>query len=506
VSIRVANPLAWRALLRPAAGLAICLALAGCLTTPLEDRDWVRVETQNFDVWSSLGADASLRLAIELERFRAANGFLAGRDLPADPLPTRVLAFDDRGIGRPFAYLSQRGYLLARQPGDVLVLRTGGGWEGDAWTPLKLDYARQLIWNASRDAMPPWLDEGLPQVASTIETRDEGAHAGIARSDHVAALRDSVWIPFDRLVGATDLASWSTLERSVFAAESWALCHYLTFREGQRRVPEGAIGRVREQLRQGASPAVAARSELGDLGELQHEVFAVVRAGTFAEGALRIPWSGPRPQVRPVGRVEVSEQLGELALAIGDTELAARFLSKVEAPVAGTGRALAAAGALAHARGESGAADERFAAAIAAAPDDVVVRLHYADLLRARAQSADAAQREALARDARAQYARAIALSAPLAEAHAGFASIHEIDGAEPDASLEHARVAHRLIPGDSEVALLAARLELAIGDRATARGLAARAVTRARSTGDLDAARAVLAQIDGHAERAAIR
>ena len=506
MSIRFANPLAWRSLLRPAAGLAICLALAGCVTTPLEARDWVRVQTQHFDVWSSLGSDESLRLAIELERFRAATAFLAGRDLPADPPPARVLAFDDRGIGRPFAHLSQRGYLLARQPGDVLVLRTGGGWEGDAWAALKLDYARRLVWNASRDPVPPWLDEGLPQLASTLETRDEGAHAGIARSDHVAALRDSVWIPFDRLLGATDLAGWSALERSVFAAESWALCHYLTFREGQRLVPEGAIARVRDQLRQGVAPQVAARSELGELGKLQHEVWTVVRAGTFAEGALRIPWSGPRPQTTPVGRSEVAQQLGELALAIGDAELASRFLDQVEAPASGTGRALAASGALAEARAETDPANARFAAALAAAPADVVVRLRHADLLRARAQRADGSQRTALAQDARAEYARAIALSDALAETHAGFASIYEIDGQEPAASLEHARTAHRLSPGDGEFALLAARLELAMGDHATARELAARAETRARSDGDLDAARAVLAQIDGHDERAAIR
>ena len=506
MSIRFANPLAWRALLRPAAGLAICLALAGCITTPLQERDWVRVETQHFDVWSSLGADESLRLAIELERFRTATGFVAGRELPADPLPTRVLAFDDRGIGRPFAYLSQRGYLLARQPGDVIVLRTGGGWEGDAWTALKLDYARRLIWNSSRDTAPPWLDEGLPQVASTIEARDDGAHAGVARSDHVATLRDSVWIPFDRLLGATDLADWSALERSVFAAESWALCHYFSFREGQRLVPEGAVARYRDQLRQGVTPAAAARSEFGDLGELQHEVWTVARAGSFAAGALRIPWSGPRPQVRPVGRPEVAEQLGELALAIGETELAADFLEQVEPPVSGTARALAAAGALAEARGESGDADAHFSAALAAAPDDVVVTLRHADLLRTRAQHADDAQRNALAQRARSDYARAIGLSDALAESHAGFASIHWIDGQESGASLEHARIAHRLLPGDGEISLLAARLELAVGDRAAARELAARAATRAHSDGDLDAARAVLAQIDGYDERAAIR
>src|SRR5262249_5875969 len=169
VSPRPADVLAWRPKSRPLLGLTICLALAGCVSTRLENRDWVRIQTAHYDVWSSLSTEDSMRLARDLEHFRAATEFISGQAIPATPLPTRVWACDDRGVGRPFSYRSQRSYLLTHQPGDVLVLRTGGGWEGDAWDELKLAYARRLLWNASPDALPPWLDEGLPQVASTLE-------------------------------------------------------------------------------------------------------------------------------------------------------------------------------------------------------------------------------------------------------------------------------------------------------------------------------------------------
>ena len=85
--------------LRSAYKVALCLALAGCISTRLQDRDWVRVQTEHYDVWSSLSPD-SLRLAADLEHFRAAAAFISGRAIPADAVTTRVFAFDDRGIGR----------------------------------------------------------------------------------------------------------------------------------------------------------------------------------------------------------------------------------------------------------------------------------------------------------------------------------------------------------------------------------------------------------------------
>jgi tetratricopeptide (TPR) repeat protein len=497
----------WRSILAAACSLAACLALAGCITTPLQDRAWVAIDTQHFEVWSSLGADESLRLAVDLERFRAATGFIAGREIPAEATRTRVFAFDDRGIGRPFAYQFQRSFLLARQPGDVIVLRTGGGWEGDAWVATKLAYARRLLWNSAPEAEPPWLDEGLPQIASTLTRRDEGALAGALRQDHLETLRGSQWLAFERMIGATDLGTWSALDRATFEAESWALCHYLTFGARLSSMPAGSLAGYRARLRAGDPPGPAARAEFGDLHALQRDVYGVVRSAEFPEGVMKIRWSGARPQVRDVAREEVLAQLGGLALAIGETKLAAVFLEPRKSPPPSSPHALADAGDLAESRGDRDTADARYAAALAAAPDDPVLPLRYADLLRARAEAVpDAAQRDPLAARAREHYAQSLALASGLAEAHAGLASVYLVDGADPASSLDHARTARRLLPGDGEIALLSARIELALGDRATAREVAARAMSRARSTPDLDAARSLLAQIDQHEEHAASR
>src|SRR5262245_2040346 len=268
IRLHVPHRSAYRPFLGAASVLALGLFAAGCVSTPLQDRDWVAVQTEHYQVWSSLSRDESIRLAIDLEHFRTATAFISGHAIPADAVQTRVYAFDDRGIGRLFAHESQRAYLLTRQPGDVIVLRTGGGWEGDAWTPFKLEYARRILWNASPDVLPPWLDEGLPQLASTVESLEDGARAGSPPPHHLRDLRDNQWVSFDRLLGDTDLGAWSGLERGILAAESWALCHYLTFSGDPKVIPEDALTRYRSRIAAGGEPAAVARAEFGDLGKL----------------------------------------------------------------------------------------------------------------------------------------------------------------------------------------------------------------------------------------------
>ena len=198
------------------------------------------------------------------------------------------------------------------------------------------------------------------------------------------------------------------------------------------------------------------------------------------------------------------EQLGGLAIAIGKQKLAAGFLEAAQELGPGSASSLASWGDLLESNGDREGADARYQAALAAAPDDPLIHVRFANLLRARAEnSGDPAQRADLARLARTHYARSIELNGGLAESHAGLAATYLVDGEDPSGTLEHARVARTLLPGDAEVGLLSARLELALGDREAARRAATREMTRARSAPDLAAARSVLAQID---ERASIR
>jgi hypothetical protein len=487
------------------AALALSLGLAGCVTNLLEQREWLAVRTAHYDIVSSIGDDETERLAVELERFRGAVGHFWGSALPAEPVRTRVYAFDDRNFPRKFAYQHQRSFLLARQRGDVIVLRAGGGWQEDAWTELKLQYARRLLWNASADVPPPWLDEGLPQLASTIEIRDSGAVVGWVRDDHVQKLRETAWIPFERLLATTDLVGWSNRDRDTLEAESWALCHYLWFGVLNPDAMSKRVARFRDLLREGTPPAEAASTALGD--PLQGPVYRHVVNKEFEMANLKLPLRGGAPTKRAVSAVELFTELGNLSLAIGESAQARGYLERAIEHEPGSARALAGLGDALAAERDFAGAEQRYREALAADPDDALALLGLANLLAAQARdSADGARRAELVREARDHYERSRALPGALPEADAGLAASYLLAGEDPAQGREPLRAARAALPGDPELARVEVQFALATGDSDAARRTAALLLTRARDASELEAARALLDQTGVRAAAATVR
>jgi len=479
-----------------AAALIVAGATIGCASTLLENRPWLAVETEHYRVWSALSEQATRQLAGDLERFRSAAEFVWGSRIAPAPVPTRVYAFDDRGVGARLT-LGERSYLVPRQRGDWIVLRTGEGWTGDARTPLKLAYARRLFWNASEAPLPPWYEEGLPQLASTLEVVAGGAQVGIPRRDHVETLRRSQWIPFQRLLSASDLSRWSTLELELFESESWALLHYLKLdAQPIAEAPE----RIHALLARDVGTDPGKRETLD--GGLQRTVWHRISASELDSLSIAIaaPKGSTPPALRPVPRGEALAVLGSLALEVGQTERARDYFDDALAEDPGSTAALVGLGRILAAAGDAAGADARFAAARARAPDDPEILLDLARLwLERAAHGADAGERAQWASQARDLYRRCTELAPRIPEGYAGVAESELILG-DPSAAQAALAPARRLLPGDASIGVLAVRVALASGHGASARREAIVLDSRARSAPERASAQALLDQVEPRA------
>ena len=208
------------------AGLTVMLA---CATKPLHERDWVEARTPHFEIVSSLDKDATLELARDVELFRAAVQFVLGTPLRAPAVPTRIYAFDGRGLRRPFAVRGASSAFLPSLREAVIMLRTGGGWRFDATQELRHEYVHYLLRNHGGFGLPLWFDEGAAAFLSTVEVKDDHGELGRLREDHVRLLRGQPWVPLIRILRVEDLEGWGSRKRAIFYAESWALVHYLNF-------------------------------------------------------------------------------------------------------------------------------------------------------------------------------------------------------------------------------------------------------------------------------------
>lgn len=487
------------------ATLLPCLAL-GCVTTRLEQRDWLEVRTPHFDVVSSLGPEATLELARDVESFRAAVGYLADASLAPAPIRTRVYAFDETGFERPFDRRGEPGYFLPLLRGPVIVLRAGGGWRGDARPWLRHRYAHYLVRNQQGLELPLWYDEGLARVASTTRAEAGRAEVGILAEDSVRRLRAAHWIPVDRTLGATDLEGWSRRERAVFEDQAWALLHYLKFGQPDpaRSRSRGPLAAYFGAVERGETGVRALRRALGD-PDLDRELRSYIRQDHFVSIVLRLPRAGATSgSPRLLGPAEVATQLGWLSIALGRGEQAQRYFETALATIPDHARAQAGLGAAAALREQWPQAKKGLARALRLSPEDALTQLDVARFYHAESgAAADGESRALLAKLARQHYVRSRALDAFLPETHAGLGATFLLEGQDPAAGLAPAQRARSLLPSSLEVVLLLARLHDALGQRAKARRLALAVLSHAHQSSNLRAAGELLGEPpDAGAER----
>ena len=472
----------------------LCLAATACVTIPLDQRSWQTLSSEHYDFLSSLGPETE-DLAKQLEAFRAAAEAVWGTELRDAPIRTRVFAFDGRGAERPFGQGAALAYLIPSASGDILVFRGGGGWD-DVRTEWKLAYARRLFWNSSPRPRPPWFEEGLAQVASTLRSWPGGASVGVVQEDHVRRLRGTNGLPLRRVVSTDDLRGFSRRERELFEAESWAAVHYLQFHEENRSTWSSQSKRLRGLAEQGAG--VAFRSVWGPPDDLDRPVWGHVRQRELPFLDVRIEKPGPVSALQPADDETLLAGLGELSLALGRHEQALGYFEDALEIAPERPRLLSGRGRARHALGQRAEALADFEAARTQAPDDPWLTLAHADAQREgwganAGPGSDPAARASVRR----LYEATLARDGRITAAHLGLAATYLEPGEDPALGLGPVRRAQALLPADFEVTRVAARLALAAGDANAAAAQVRRLHSRARSDEEIEIAASLLRDLE---------
>lgn len=466
------------------------LLLSGCATTPLDRRDWLRVETPHFEILSALSLEETRELTRDLERFRGAVGWAQGGAVAPPAAPTRVLAFDGKTLVRPFDQRGVPSYFLPEGDGGIVVLRAGGGFRGDASFALRHELAHWILRGAGGPSPPLWIDEGFAQLLSTIAVLDKSVEVGVLREDHVRRVRAETWIPMQRLLEANPGDDWS--DRTRFDAQTWLVAHYLLLGQPQRAAVNQQLRQYLALVDRGVRPGDAAPQAFG--ADLDRVLLRYMRRKSFDLLEVAVPAvAAPEPVALP--RADALTALGTLSLAIDRAEQAVDYLEQAVAADPQHARAHAALGEATLRLGRADEARQQLRLALGSGSADPAIQLRAGDYYRERALATeDDEKRRDLLRLARWHYQQSLS-RAPSATAYARLAATSLIDGAVTAQALEAARAARRLQPGSLELELLQARLELAAGNRGQARVLARSVWARAHGAPQREEARTLLGE-----------
>ena len=293
---------------------------APAFSKELEDRKWLQVRTENFEIRSLLSKKDTIRLAQDLEIFRLVAADLTNAGLQKPTIPTVIYivksgsAADRFSIG---AFYGGRFLTDLRQ--NILLVKSGSMVR--MTETIVHEYVHYLIGNFGAHVYPMWLNEGLAEYFSNIQIRsNEVLFGSLSRNDSFKFGNYS-WIPMRQIISRKYHEDWDVQRNSKFYSEAWALVHYLHNRTDKNASFNEQVRANVDLLELGIDAEDAFESAFGFSS---NEIDGAVRRYIYGNGipALRIKdadlLARVKPEVRRMSREQISLGLGQFALRTGE--------------------------------------------------------------------------------------------------------------------------------------------------------------------------------------------
>lgn len=527
--------IAWRVVFLLLAATAVVAPCAGAAERsaapklPSPKESWLLTESPSFTVMGNVSAKKVTEVAETLERFRATLLKLKPNASPVSPVPSLFVAFaNDRSFdpykGSPETRdVKWVGTFQAAQFGNTFAVNAYPD-QGNGMAIVFKGYAGHFI-RSNYPTTPLWLREGLAELYATFRIEDGVADIGRPSAESLKQVRSAPLMPLREILAMTEGSPGYTIEnRTIFAAQSWVLAHYLLYgsAEGQPRTAD-----FLRRLDAGEEQAAAFLAAFGveiDKFEGRLRQYAARPAFDYARVMVGdLPPTGVSAP-RPLGRAEALTLLAGLPASMRRLDFAQQHLDAALAEAPGNGDAWALAGWIADTRKDSAAAAAAYRQALGGAMARAASWLYVGNWQLENVDVASEAgalpDRKAAAAAARHSAESALTLAPEFGEASAlkgraalireeypaAIAAFAEAQLRLPDrADIVFNRVVAHLGAGQlvqaralvegrlrrlAEPALLAqAREMVARSDSARAIEIAVEAANRASGTGDLDGA-----------------
>jgi len=172
------------------------------------------------------------------------------------------------------------GGLFLRAPDKNYVLMRLDA-EGDHPYAVVYHEYTHLLLSKSAEWMPLWLNEGLAEFYQNSDIHEKDVSLGEPSADNLALLKQSKLLPLATLFTVDEKSPYYHEEDkgSIFYAESWALTHYILFKDRQEKTHRS--GDYIDLVQQHVDAVTAATRAFGDLKVLQNALQAYVRQESF---------------------------------------------------------------------------------------------------------------------------------------------------------------------------------------------------------------------------------
>jgi tetratricopeptide (TPR) repeat protein len=359
-----------------------CLFATILFVFPLSAADqWVKLTTPNFELYTTAGEKKGREAILYFEQVRSF--FLeASASKRASEFPVRIVAFRGEKQYQPYRLNEfATAYFTRGRNRDYIVMQD----ISSEHYPVAIHEYTHLILEHSGLKPPPWLNEGMAELYSTLTPVGKKTAIGDIIPGRARTLRTSQWIPLDTLTSADHKSPlYNERDRAgIFYAESWLLTHMLFFSPGYR----ANFAKFLVEAGSGKSMDNACQVAFGKrLAEVQVDLHQYAGSGNFLRAVfdVKLEKSAADPDVSEATAFESGMVLADLlALTHRTNEALSAYqqLAKSDADKPDVEESL---GYLAWQAGDKEAARGHFARALAVGSKNARMCFDYAMLSRNR--------------------------------------------------------------------------------------------------------------------------
>lgn len=296
--------------------MALLLSTAANAREPI----WITMQNENFRVYSTASERATRDVLNQFERVR---GFFTQfiQVVPDKSVPISVVIFGSEKEYQPYRLNAYAiAYYSRESDRDFIVV----GQLGEQSSQIATHEYAHLVFEHAGFSLPPWLNEGLADLYSTLRPAGADTEFGDVLLGRLQELNRVPWVPMETILAADQKSPYYNEAKQAGSLydQSWAFVHMLATTEKYRF----KFWEMVKLVNDGAPSVHALETAYGmPFAKLESALRSYVHGNNFNKLKVKIKLDATEKlTARSADLFDVREVQAELLMGLGDRQAEAR--------------------------------------------------------------------------------------------------------------------------------------------------------------------------------------
>jgi hypothetical protein len=298
--------------------ISLLLPALLCAASVFAQPKWITMQNENFRVYSSANEHDTRTALNNFERVRSFFIQYTGK-APAKPVPISIIIFGSEKEYQAYKFNEFAvAYYTGQSDRDFIVI----GKLGEQASQIATHEYTHLVFRHSGYNLPPWLNEGIADLFSTLRPLGKDTEFGSTKLGTLQALSQEKWVPMETILAADQKSPYYNESKKAGSLyhQSWALVHMLATTRDY-----GTFWKFVQAVQDGTPSVQAIEKFYGPFAKIEKELKEYVHGNSFKRLVIKITLDDmEKLKGQPADLFEVREAQAELLMGLPGKQAEAR--------------------------------------------------------------------------------------------------------------------------------------------------------------------------------------